>query len=62
MLTIFFYNLSVPLNRLTNRFHVAVCPFSNRSQEQITRVIRIWKCKKGAQNVGVCVTDVLVTF
>ena len=58
MLTIFFYNLSVPLNR----FHVAVCPFSNRSQEQITRVIRIWKCKKGAQNVGVCVTDVLVTF
>ena len=44
---------------LTNRFHVAVCIFGNRSQ--ITS--KCGKNKKVADEaIGECVTDVLTTF
>ena len=43
---------------LTTRFHVAMCPFSNRSQ----MTSKCGKNKKVAQGVAECVTDVLSTF
>ena len=44
---------------LTNRFHVAVCLFSNRSQ----MTSRCGKNKKVAHEaIAECVTDVLTTF
>ena len=53
--TQFFYNI----NYLTNRFHVAVRLFSNRSQ----MTSKCGKNKKVAHEaIAECVTDVLTTF
>ena len=51
---------TVVLYHLTNRFHVAVRLFSNRSQ----MTSKCGKNKKagGTQSITECVTDVLTTF
>ena len=55
-----FKNIKFPRdNYLTNRFHVAVRPFSNRSQ----MTSKCGKNKKVAHEaIAECVTDVLTTF
>ena len=52
-------NSQVDVDRLTNRFHVAVRLFSNRSQ----MTSKCGKNKKVAHKaIAECVTDVLTTF
>ena len=50
-----YFNIYFRLFHLTNRFHVAVCLFSNRSQ----MTSKCGKNKSGTRGVAECVTSVL---